>query len=218
LSRATGNEIYEEVPPDFYDTSLKKANPLTRYYHENRYGKIRKFIGSRFRKGMRILDLGCGSSSWNITGFQVTGVDINLKMLEYGKSKGYLKDFARCDFAREPAPFEEGTFDFVVISEVLEHLTDPARAVAEARRLLKKGGHMIVTVPFDTFLSPWSVLFELGCFLRGDILGNEYYRRRCGHINHFSPKTISALIEKEGFEVIEKDITLLNIGLLAKKR
>ena len=33
-------------------------------------------------------------------------------------------------------PLEDGSFDTVLMTEVLEHLEDPARAIAEARRLL----------------------------------------------------------------------------------
>jgi SAM-dependent methyltransferase len=45
-------------------------------------------------------------------------------------------------------PIEDGGFDFVLCTEVLEHVADPARVLAELRRVLRPGGGVLVTVPF----------------------------------------------------------------------
>src|SRR5207253_2879063 len=44
-------------------------------------------------------------------------------------------------------PFADATFDRVIVSEVLEHVTEDAAAIAELRRVLKPGGTVAVTVP-----------------------------------------------------------------------
>jgi SAM-dependent methyltransferase len=44
-------------------------------------------------------------------------------------------------------PFADGTFDKIIASEVLEHLTDDGGALAELTRVLKPGGTIAVTVP-----------------------------------------------------------------------
>ena len=49
-------------------------------------------------------------------------------------------------------PFAESVFDGVLLTEVLEHCTDPPRALQEVRRVLKPGGLLLVTSPF---LWPW---------------------------------------------------------------
>jgi 2-polyprenyl-3-methyl-5-hydroxy-6-metoxy-1,4-benzoquinol methylase len=46
-----------------------------------------------------------------------------------------------------PDELEEGTYDLVTILAVLEHLTDPGAAVAEAFRMLKPGGVLVATCP-----------------------------------------------------------------------
>lgn len=48
-------------------------------------------------------------------------------------------------------PFEDGSFDAIIMSEVLEHLSDDvlAQTIKEAYRVLRHGGHFIITVPFD---------------------------------------------------------------------
>ncbi len=45
-------------------------------------------------------------------------------------------------------PLEDGSFDTVLMTEVLEHLEEPARGLAEAGRLLRPGGKLILTTPF----------------------------------------------------------------------
>lgn len=44
--------------------------------------------------------------------------------------------------------FGDATFDAVFLIEVLEHVTEPARAIAEIRRVLKPGGSLVLSVPY----------------------------------------------------------------------
>jgi SAM-dependent methyltransferase len=48
----------------------------------------------------------------------------------------------------EALPFRDGSFDTVVISEVLEHVREPAAVLGEALRVVRPGGALLVTVPF----------------------------------------------------------------------
>ena len=208
---------YEDISPDFYDASIDKANLITKYYHHNRYEKIRKYVLSRYSMGMKILDIGSGSVRWNNCDLPVTGVDINKKMLDYAQKKGRIEKGVVWNLDDKGIPLKNEHFDFVILSDVLEHLEDPRKILNEAVRLLKKQGFLIITVPLDSGLSPWRVLFEIGCFIRGDILGQEYFKKRCGHIQHFSVKDVASMLEDNGFSIIEKNITILNIGILAKK-
>lgn len=165
---------------------------------------------------MKIIDLGSGSSSWNTTKLPVTGVDINNQLLKHGKESGNIDRTINASLDVR-LPVECNFFDFVVMTEVIEHLHEPQKQIKEAHRILKNNGFLIVTVPLDTLFSAWRILFEIGCFLRGNIFGDEYFKNRCGHVQHFSIKSISEILENCDFSVIEKNITVLNIGLVAKK-
>ena len=45
-------------------------------------------------------------------------------------------------------PFRDGAFDAIKATEILEHVPDVDRALAECRRVLRPGGHLVITVPF----------------------------------------------------------------------
>lgn len=97
---------------------------------------------SRFLYG-RVLDIGCGRGDF--LGFykQSVGVDVNPYNVEHCNSQGldaYLVEDG-C------YPFENGSFDGVIIDNVLEHLIDPAPTLIEIQRVLKPGGMLIVGVP-----------------------------------------------------------------------
>jgi len=45
-------------------------------------------------------------------------------------------------------PFRDDAFDAIKVTEVLEHVPDPASALAECRRVLRAGGHVVISAPF----------------------------------------------------------------------
>jgi SAM-dependent methyltransferase len=47
----------------------------------------------------------------------------------------------------EALPFREGQFDLVICTQVLEYVPEPARAVAEIRRVLREGGYAFISAP-----------------------------------------------------------------------
>lgn len=88
----------------------------------------------------RALDVGarCGKQTrWlEARGYQVTSIDFEPK----------FEDCQHVD-ANQPLPFEDGAFDLVWCSEVIEHLEDPARSLKELRRVTRANGQLILTTP-----------------------------------------------------------------------
>jgi len=52
-----------------------------------------------------------------------------------------------CDLDVDPFPFADQTFDLVLFTEVIEHLHNPLHALSEIRRVLKRGGWLILSTP-----------------------------------------------------------------------
>lgn len=105
-------------------------------------------------RGLRVLDVGCGSghfTQWfaEMVGPEghVTGLDASQVLLDEAgrraRGLGLPLEYVRGD--AHHLPFADGTFDRGYASLVLEHLEDPARALAELVRVTRRGGHVIVT-------------------------------------------------------------------------
>ncbi|MEU5875295.1 methyltransferase domain-containing protein [Glycomyces sp. NPDC047369] len=94
------------------------------------------------RPGAVLVDLGCGAGllAPHVDGYVHVGVDVSRESLALARSHGV--EAVRADVAAVPLPDE--CADVVVAGEILEHVPDLAAAVAEACRLLKPGGLLVV--------------------------------------------------------------------------
>lgn len=209
--------MYCELAPDFYHKTKYSLNPVSSWYIRNRYSIIHSWVSANYSDGKKILDIGCGGSIWNENGkFPVIGLDLNPSILDFGKRNNHLSDSICSDF--EVANLPRNHYDIVILSEVLEHTINPIVSLKKISEITRKGGLLILTVPYDTTLSVWKYLFSAQCFLMGSIIGEEYYKQKCGHIHHFSPAKIRSLLASVGFSVLEERLSMrMNIAVLARK-
>ena len=99
-----------------------------------------------------ILDVGCGRgfllqklSKLAKPGSKFFGLDISEKLCEISRQNNPGAQIVKGD--AEAMPFQDSQFDFVFMTEALEHMLDYNKALSEIRRVLKPGGIFIVTVP-----------------------------------------------------------------------
>ena len=102
----------------------------------------------------KILDVGCGDGA--LTGqiyrkfrCHVFGVDPVQLAIDFATSKfaslGYRGDFKVIN--GYSYAFSDDTFDIVICADVVEHVLEPLTMLNEIRRVLKPGGHLIITTP-----------------------------------------------------------------------
>jgi SAM-dependent methyltransferase len=94
-----------------------------------------------------VLDVGCGTGGFareiaRVAGARVTGCDRSKRFLEYARGQGDGVRWVQADAER--LPFDATSFDRVLLSLVLHQLAEPAGAVAEAFRVLRPGGLVLV--------------------------------------------------------------------------
>lgn len=193
---------YKGMNQSFYKKVAGSKNLLRRWFYNSRQEIITRQIDNFYKEGQVIADLGCGNVMWNTKLLPVIGVDINENFLDYNLSQHTISK--KIVGSVENVDMPDNSCDIIIITEILEHLINPAAALREIYRLLKPGGIIISSVPYDTFFSLWKPLFAIQCFYRGYFLKEDYYKEKCGHINNFFPKTIADFFKQNKFTVIKQ--------------
>jgi len=104
----------------------------------------------RVHAGDRVLDVGCGTGALlealraQRSDLVLTGVDLSAEMLAAARAK--LGDGAALrEASAESLPYADASFDCVVSSSVLHFVPNPSSALREWCRVLRGGGHLVVT-------------------------------------------------------------------------
>ncbi len=104
--------------------------------------------------GEHVLDVGVGPGLLAAemaaevgAGGRVCGIDVSDSMLTLAASRAADPDAATLELApggAEEIPYDDGSFDVVVTTQVLEYVPDVPRALAEIHRVLKSGGRVLI--------------------------------------------------------------------------
>ncbi len=151
-------------------------------------------------KGSSLIDVGCGAGRHSFEAFRrgadviafdqdVAELDNVDAILQAMQDQGEAPASAKAEAVKGDAldlPYDDGAFDFVIASEILEHVPQDDRAIAELVRVLKPGGRLAVTVP------RW--LPEKVCWL----LSDEYHANEGGHIRIYHADELRDKIAARG--------------------
>ena len=142
-TKVINNAFYDEL-----DTMWNESNDhpiaLLRAENELRNPWIHEVLSASFPHPARILDVGCGGGYLTnflaTKGHFVSGVDLSTQSLEVAAKSDQTGSVKYTRASAYTLPFEEKSFDVVCAMDLLEHVEKPAQVVAEASRVLKKGG------------------------------------------------------------------------------
>ncbi|MDO8725084.1 MAG: methyltransferase domain-containing protein [Candidatus Methanoperedens sp.] len=152
-----------------------------------------------------VLDVGCGIGYYsfelaNKFGCKVSGIDMDVDDIQLAKK---IKNITQCSnvyFNVENAlnlEFPDNTFEKIMLNEVLEHIHDDKKALAEMHRVLKPNGYIVISTPHAENIE-------------------EYYEQKIkkshrkdihikgGHVrNGYSLQQISEILDYACFDVVE---------------
>ena len=102
------------------------------------------------KEGMKILDVGTGPGFFPVIlgeeGHFVTGIDLTENMLKFAEKNaeenGVEAEFIRMDCTK--TDFQDDTFDLIICRNLTWILTEPEKTYAEWKRILKKGGRILI--------------------------------------------------------------------------
>lgn len=150
-----------------------------------------------------VADLGCGPGAHTLAlarrGYDVVGLDGSPRMVEVARARA-ARDGVDATFdvrdVGAPLGFADASLGGVLAILVLQHLADPAAFVAEIRRCLRPGGHLLITAPARdrTALGAQSLRWRLRA---------ACYHLVPGVVRFYDPDSLSGLVGSQGLTVVE---------------
>jgi SAM-dependent methyltransferase len=189
LARVLGNEM---------DMANRRRLPLLLEYLD-------------LRDGDRVLDGGCGMgfgllAMGALRSLSLTGLDRDLARLQVGRREDVPGTMVQA--AVERLPFAAGSFDKILLAEVLEHVDDDRAALRELYRVLRPGGRLAISVPHANFPLLWDPINRLWAQIggrplrRGPLVGIWSLHRRL-----YWPDDLSRRVAEAGFVVEQVEAT-----------
>ncbi|MGW0843146.1 class I SAM-dependent methyltransferase [Streptomyces sp. NPDC002787] len=194
---------------DFYeDPSVPVASGTPRSLAQARM--LAAALGPATRGTRTILDIGCGDGTAAATaapllpGHRIIGVDWSQDALRRARTR--VPYAIRGELADGGLPFRSESADAVLFSEVIEHLVDPDSALDEIHRVLRPGGHLMLSTPN---LAAWynralllagvqPVFSEVS--LRG--IHGRPGTEVVGHLRLYTARALREFVAASGFEVV----------------
>lgn len=221
-SKTAGATDHARALLELQETLYVSRNPTRRWLHCSRRDWILDAIQRHGNSHGRALEIGPGSGLYLPALAErfgeVVAADIETAYLQHARTLVaaypnltlFVDDITRSSLARHG-------FDLILCTEVIEHIADSRGALAEIHRLLKPGGHLILSTPQR--YSPLEVAGRIA-FLPGVIdLVRMIYREpvlETGHINLMTHAEASRQIERAGFKIIERHRSGVYLPLFAE--
>lgn len=192
MSKSMQNFYDTEYHNDFTKTALLSDYSLK--------ARLDFFQEKCISENDKVLDYGCGTGAIltglsGINKYESYGVDVSENAIDYAKSQ--FKDYNWLKISiDDKLPFNDGNFDVVLSSEVIEHVFDVDSYLKELHRVLKPGGILGITCPFHGLTK------DLLIILSGKF-ESHFHNPYEPHIRFYSIKGMSNVLTKNSFELIE---------------
>lgn len=168
-------------------------------FFRDRWIRITKYVDSN----SKVLDVGCGDGMLGERlmqkGCDVWGIDVSEVALKKASGKGMKTK--RVDLSRGSLPFASNSFDWTILSCVLEHLPNPEKILNEACRVVKRNGKIVVVIPNIAYFKHRMELLK-GQFPIQATIDNREHLSFWNYSNEFEDYTLK---DTRNLELIKKE-------------
>jgi len=179
------NEDYRPIyvgspqsPDDFFQEQVIRGN------------QIYEFVISEFdnKKNLTVFDIGCGAGGILIpfkdNGFLTYGCDIGSEYLKKGREENLI-----LEHGNENSLKKYQKANLIILSHVLEHFPNPSKTLRSISDLLETDGYIYIELP--------------GILKIRETYGDIILFLQNAHLYHFTLKTLTSLMNKEGFKLVK---------------
>ncbi len=187
-----------EVPTGDFGIAGERHDQLSHGDFRSRYEHLSRYAAVSNTKWGTVADIGCGTgygSAMLSKLNRVFGIDTSRKAVEYARTQYPSIDFILG--SAERIPVCDACLDAVFAFEVIEHLREPERLLAECRRVLRIGGALVLSTPNPGHLGNVWQHRLLGRQMPAKVdMSNPY------HMREFAYDEMRKLLGSNGFEVV----------------
>ena len=181
----TGGDYYDDNP--HYDEQFSSQRELYRKFAEELLSTLDGIVEP---DGKRLLDIGCGGGflveAAATAGFQAEGIDANRNMVNWCRERGLQVQQGDVTMLKK----DNRCYDVIVLSAILEHVSEPKKLLNDCRELLSDGGILLIAqASYDGLLPsifPWG----------------WYGWQPKEHFWHFTPHSLTRLASQVALEDI----------------
>lgn len=159
----TGNRFRTAVLAHYGVEGPDDLEPTRRMWADFTLGSVGRGVtavemmgGKEAFKGKRVLDVGCAQGGFVVAAARagasrVVGIDVNPRVFETAPlllaDYEVQADLRRADLTDDSLPGALGRFDFILCNDVLEHVVDVEKAIANLDRLMAGGARLFLEIP-----------------------------------------------------------------------
>lgn len=153
---AADADALKKLESKLKDYRQGRVDPVTRIYWDMHYEINLKMAIENTKEGDTVLDVGCGTGSMMIdlakAGRKCCGIDPLYEVSLLAAQKKAREENADLPLIRgfsEHMPIKAGSFDAILLLSTLQHVADQKETLKELRRIMKKTGVMLISVPMS---------------------------------------------------------------------
>ena len=120
---------------------------------------------------------------------RVVGIDISTRAIKIASQAARANALTNVSFLVQQMTVQKNTYDLVIATEVIEHISNDQKLLQDIYASLSKNGYLLLSTPSSN-----SLMYKWGWYQKFD--------HQVGHLRRYTPRELSRLFKQVGFKVV----------------